>query len=413
MKKREYKKILNLLSIGYLVFSFCSPFKNQNDLDHCCLEENHEVFKIGNKLFFNGDNSNYGEIIVEANYLPVGSITDTVWTTSNDSKVTVNPIGSEYSNICKLIAVNRFNDEVLITAQSKIYSDIKYESKVSWRSNLIITPLTSSLTLSATKTYNCPASYSTNYMSKALSQLFTIDGSDEGMTYSLSNSNVIISGSDVKANSCSNCTSILTATSIEDSSVSASIPITVSYSTNGNSTTHSYKYSTCTTRYETSTSYGSWVTDSAATCTTSGSKHRSKTVTKLRYDNDKFVCSFCGDYYWSGEYHLSYGDTSTTTTETSTIAALGHNYVTQTGKAATCTEAGYSSYSKCSRCGAETGKSTISALGHKYDVYGCYYCARCDNYCPYDTCDECGKTDETTYGMFKHVCQRCGYVYYY
>ena len=373
MKKREYKKILILSSIGYLIFSFCSPFKNQNELDHCCLEENHEVLKVGKRLFFNNDNSNYGEIIVEANYLPVGSITDTIWTTSNDSKVTVNPIGNEYSNICKLIAVNRFNDEVIITAKSKMYSDIKYESKVSWRSNLIITPLVSSLTLSVTKTYNCPASYSTNYMSKALSQLFTIDGSTQGMSYSLSNSNVIISGSDVKANSLSNCTCILTATSLEDSSISSSIPITISYSENGNSTSHSYQYSTCTTRYESSTSYDSWVIDSAASCTTSGSKHRSKTVTKLRYDNDKYVCKFCGDYYWTGEYHYSKGDTSTTTTETSTISALGHNYA----------------------------------------VYGAYYCARCDNYCPNDTCDECGKTDETTYGMFKHVCQRCGYVYYY
>lgn len=380
----KMKQTVTLLSIGLLLMSSYSSFSNKVNscLDDDCCDCHHDYDEIiyskdlsknqitnfGPKIVFNSDSvANYGEIIVEANYLPKGSITDTIWTTSNNSKVTVNPIGGEYSNVCKLIAVNKFSDEVIVTAQSKMYSDIKYESKVSWRSNLIITPLASGLTLSATKTYNCPASYSTNYMSKALSQLFTIDGSTEGMSYSLSNSNVIISGSDVKANSLSNCTSILTATSIEDTSISASIPITVSYSVNGNSTTHSYKYSTCTTRYETTTSYGDWVIDTNATCTSAGSKHRTKTITKLRYDNDKYVCKFCGDYYWSGEYHNVTGDSTSTTTETSSISALGHDWIAQYG-------------GKCPVCGR-----TYPYPGFKCPIDGAeavsylkgYVCSRC------------------------------------
>ena len=44
--------------------------------------------------------------------------------------------------------------------------------------------------------------------------------------------------------------------------------------------------------------------------------------------------------------------------------ALGHNHEDMPGKAATCTEAGYTAYKACSRCDHIEGKNVIEALGH-------------------------------------------------
>ncbi len=48
------------------------------------------------------------------------------------------------------------------------------------------------------------------------------------------------------------------------------------------------------------------------------------------------------------------------------IPARGHNFEVVEGKAATCTESGYSSYQRCIVCSFETGKQEIAALGHNY-----------------------------------------------
>ena len=51
-------------------------------------------------------------------------------------------------------------------------------------------------------------------------------------------------------------------------------------------------------------------------------------------------------------------------TETETALALGHDLKDKAGKAATCTEAGYTAYRACARCEYIEGKDTIGALGH-------------------------------------------------
>jgi hypothetical protein len=53
--------------------------------------------------------------------------------------------------------------------------------------------------------------------------------------------------------------------------------------------------------------------------------------------------------------------------EAATIPALGHDYVTEPGKAATCEEAGYTESIICSRCGdVQKAKEDIAALGHDW-----------------------------------------------
>jgi len=282
-----------------------------------------------NKITFN-DTDNFGELIVKANYSPTGCIDQTIWTTSDGNKVTVNPIGGDYAATCKLIAVSKFDDNVTITAVSKIYNNIRFSINVSWKSRLTITPLMSSLTLDAVKTYNCPANYSVIFEAKKLSELFSIEGSTGGLTYSLNNSNAVIDGLDIKANTTTNnATSLLTATANEDSNITATIPITINYSVAGNSTTHTYVYASYKTKYENGTptiTYGDWIIDTPATTSSTGSEHRtiSTSTPQLRWDSDKYVCKYCGAYYWTDWYRFPSGDkTSTsTTTETQTIPKL-------------------------------------------------------------------------------------------
>ena len=96
--------------------------------------------------------------------------------------------------------------------------------------------------------------------------------------------------------------------------------------------------------------YGDWVIDTAATCTTAGSKHRSKTHTCQRDSS-----------------HTESG------TDTESIDALGHSMTYNAAVAATCTTAGNIAYYHCSQCGKnfsdssgtnELSNVTIPATGH-------------------------------------------------
>lgn len=62
-------------------------------------------------------------------------------------------------------------------------------------------------------------------------------------------------------------------------------------------------------------------------------------------------------------------------TRTEVVEAKGHTLEVMEGKSPTCTEAGYTSYQKCSTCGQEEGKEDLAALGHLYDESG--QCTRC------------------------------------
>ena len=74
----------------------------------------------------------------------------------------------------------------------------------------------------------------------------------------------------------------------------------------------------------------------AATCTTTGT--------------DKYTCNACG------------------ATETRTTDKLGHHLVNVEGKAATCTEDGYTAYQDCSRCDHIEGKTVLPAIKHSWTV---------------------------------------------
>ena len=80
-------------------------------------------------------------------------------------------------------------------------------------------------------------------------------------------------------------------------------------------------------------SYGNWVIDKEATCTESGSRHK--------------TCSLCGDVV------------------TETITATGHDYSTEwiIDVEATCTEEGSKSH-HCTVCGDKADVTVIAAIGH-------------------------------------------------
>ena len=101
----------------------------------------------------------------------------------------------------------------------------------------------------------------------------------------------------------------------------------------------------------------------AATCTEAGSTEGER-------------CTICGK----------------TLVEPEVIPALGHDMVSKEGKAATCTEDGYTT-GVCSRCGYTETESVIPALGHDMVSVGGKAA----------TCTEEGYTNQG-------ICSRCGYI---
>ena len=162
-------------------------------------------------------------------------------------------------------------------------------------------------------------------------------------------------------------------------------------------------------------SYGSYVVTKSATCTSSGMKtatcsrcgdEKTQTIAALghSYSSTKYSatctsqgytrcrCSRCSYSYTSnytsalGHSYGSYVQTKAPTctekgTETATcsrcsattsrdIAALGHEAVTDEAVAATCTSAGLTEGSHCSRCDTVLEEQeTVSAFGHDYGSY--------------------------------------------
>ena len=162
-------------------------------------------------------------------------------------------------------------------------------------------------------------------------------------------------------------------------------------------------------------SYGSYVVTKSATCTSSGTKtatcsrcgdEKTQTIAALghSYSSTKYSatctsqgytryrCSRCSYSYTSnytsalGHSYGSYVQTKAPTctekgTETATcsrcsattsrdIAALGHEAVTDEAVAATCTSAGLTEGSHCSRCDTVLEQQeTVPTLGHNYGSY--------------------------------------------
>ena len=181
-------------------------------------------------------------------------------------------------------------------------------------------------------------------------------------------------------------------------------------------------------------SFGSWITDTAATCTAAGSKHR--------------VCSKCG-YKETGTIAAtghSYGTWTTTkaatctatgtetrkcscgASETKTVSALGHSYSAKV-VAPTCTEQGYTLHT-CSRCSTSYKDTNTSAKGHSYGAWTTTKAATCTATGTQTRKCSCGayetktisalghnyvtsvvKPTYTAKGYTLHKCSRCGNSY--
>lgn len=150
-------------------------------------------------------------------------------------------------------------------------------------------------------------------------------------------------------------------------------------------------------------SWSGWTTTLEPTCDEDGSQYR--------------TCSGCGK------------------TETDPIEALNHKNTTyHSGKAATCTEDGYTGYNECKDCGKIIdGKNVIKAKGHteetvKGSAATCTAAGKTDG----KKCSVCGKVTVeqktisalghsysskvtpatcTTGGYTTHTCTRCGHSY--
>ena len=118
------------------------------------------------------------------------------------------------------------------------------------------------------------------------------------------------------------------------------------------------------------------ITTTAPTCTTSGVKTytckrgcghtATETVAALDHDMDAGVittqptCTEAGVKTYTCKRGCGH-------TETAPVDAAGHDLIDKVGKAATCTEAGYTAYKACTRCDYIEGKTTIDALDHDMD----------------------------------------------
>ena len=136
-------------------------------------------------------------------------------------------------------------------------------------------------------------------------------------------------------------------------------------------TTSTYSY--------TSHSWGSWTTTKAATCTSSGTQTR--------------TCSDCGN------------------TETQTISATGHSYVSHSAVSPTCTKSGNDAYYTCSKCSTifNSSKAVISsiptkaALGHSWGSWTVTKEATCtDSGTQKHTCSRCSSSETKTISATGH-----------
>ncbi len=112
-------------------------------------------------------------------------------------------------------------------------------------------------------------------------------------------------------------------------------------------------------------SYGEWLQESEPSCEKEGVLKR--------------VCDSCG------EKEYSY------------ISALGHDFEQIDGLPATCTDEGYSSYTKCKRCGKTEGFLILPPNGHEFEHYegkepDCTH----EGYSDYDVCSVCGFSTYTS-----------------
>ena len=153
---------------------------------------------------------------------------------------------------------------------------------------------------------------------------------------------------------------------------------------------HDETRTTYRSAYDTSTSWGSWGSwkiTKDATCTSSGTKRRTRTGTYYHYTTEyKYTCDICGNVRYSGGTRSTRTETDE---ETDTIPALGHDLLNVRDGYA------YGSYTQClktrvyecqrSGCNYSTN-STIGTYSHSINYL---YSAGGKEY---GSCTKCGHT---------------------
>ncbi len=172
-------------------------------------------------------------------------------------------------------------------------------------------------------------------------------------------------------------------------------------------------------------SYGDWVNDDNATCTSNATRHKtchgcgyvmSETIwnTKLPHTEatDEAVDSTCTETGLTEGKHCS--ECSNVLVKQDVIPATGHTEATDEAVAPTCTEPGLTDGKHCSTCGAVLeSQQTIHATGHSYRMWmpaGEHaHKASCAN----KGCTHIGETSCTLYELTANeeklfVCPVCG-----
>lgn len=126
----------------------------------------------------------------------------------------------------------------------------------------------------------------------------------------------------------------------------------------------------------------------------------------ISYDGKAATCTEAG---YSAYETCSRCDYTTYTA----IPTLGHDYVPHDGKAATCTEAGCKTYMTCTRCDYSTYEAT-PALGHSLTTHTGKASTCTENgYLDYETCTRCDYTTYRELPLAEHelengICKNCG-----
>ena len=174
---------------------------------------------------------------------------------------------------------------------------------------------------------------------------------------------------------------------------------------------------------------GEWIVTMSAGCETDGERLQQcqncraivghETIPALGHTagdeatcTDDQICTTCGKVLASALGHNPGAEADCENAQICTVCkielvkALGHNLVDVDGKAATCTEPGYTAYKDCSRCDHIEGKEEIKALGHNMVTDAAKaptctetgltegsHCSRCDHKVAQETVPALGHTE--------------------
>ncbi len=364
------KANLNLIDCGSCVH-------DESEIHH--EHDSLEIINLPTTLSFGvntlSTDDNYGTYKVQANYQPVGCLTDTIWTSSNSDVIRIDVDFSD-SSIATLVCLQPFEGEITITATSKYFSDISFSCSATYKQSFQITPLKSTISLTGSRYRSCPGvSYTFSYDNKILlTSLYSIN-QDVNVKYEVSGSGIIIDGNYIRMSSAIN-SSLGKLKIIPEGYEDQAITINVDTSYTSSSGDHNYVRSTLKSAYDGPTQYGSWSsweTLSEATCLVSGKRQRTRSRYYYHYTTKyEFECSKCGDSYTSG------GSSSKVTmddeVDTETIPALGHS------------NDGKMYHSRCAR------ELTFNRGTQEYD---CLFC----------------KTNSVPTSEYRRKCSRCGSYY--